>query len=304
MSTYTHDHPELMETRQKMIVFKAYAQQSQQGFKLFKRVPHTTGFVDRMKMAGLPKFRLKGEGAPVAFADPVQGTRVREVIQTFALGYRASHEAMRDDQHDILNKVPADLGDAARDYQESLMADLINDQFTGTFYTGLDGLALMSASHTSLRPEVGLRSNLVSPAADLDVTGLEAILTLRRTTQSEEGRYIEVGGSTLAVHPSLEHRAYVLLNTALRPGTANNDVSTVVSSRSGLTVMSWSFKSSLTNWSVHDTPEKNGLEVRERETLTFAEAKDSDTFDRKFYGYFRWKVLMNDWVGNFGSNFS
>ena len=304
MATYTHDNPELMETRQKMIVFKRYSQQAQQGWKLFKRVPHTTGFVDRMKVAGLPTFRLKGEGQPVAFGDGVQGTRYREVIQTFALGYRISHEAMKDDQHDILNRMPGDLGDSARDYQERLMADVINDQFTGSIFTGLDALALMSSAHTSLRPEVGNRSNIISPAADLDVTGLEAIMTLRRTAQSEEGRYIEVGQSVLCVHPALEHRAYVLLNTQMRPGTANNDVNTVVSSRSGLTVMSWPFKSSQTNWSVHDSPEKNGLEVREREELTFAEAKDSDTFDRKFYAYFRWKPILNDWVGNFGSNFS
>jgi len=303
MATFTSNFPELLETRDKMIFFKQFTQIPVLYPTLFEVRRSTKAFEDRIRVAGLGRFQLKPEGSPVAFDDPVQGVRRRVAHQTYAEGFRATHEALEDDQWNILDKMPADLGDAARDYRERLAWDLRNDAFAGATYTGLDGLSLLNAAHTNLRPEATAVSNVLAPAVALSVTGLESIMTLKRTTDSEEGRFVSLGQAYVVVAPALEHALYVLLETEFRPGTADNDLSTVRSTRSGLQPLVSPYVTSATNWTVHDRPGRNSLVWNEREDVNFSRARDADTFDMKFYGTFRCSVMFSEWRGNWGSNF-
>lgn len=304
MATLSGNFPELLETRDKEIFFKKYTQQEQKFRSLFSVKPSTKAHEDRMRVAGLGTFQSKPEGTPVAFSDPIEGTRRRVIHTTYALGYRATMEAIADDQWDILDQMPADLGDSARDHQERVAWDLINDGFDGNRHTGLDAAALFG-THTALRPEVNqAQTNELTPAVQLSITGLETIMTSAMTTLSEEGRYIDLSNSLLVIHPTEAHNAYVLLETVQKSGSADNDVSTVVSSRSGLTPLITPFKTSTRSWSVHDSPGRNSLVWNDRMGLDFARGKDADTFDQKHYGYYRASVMFSEWRGNWGSNFS
>ena len=304
MATFSANTPELLSTLEKKIFFKNFTQAPQKFRDLFESKTSKKAYEDRLRVAGLGTFQVKPEGTPVAFSDPIEGTRRRVIHTTYALGFRVTKESFGDDQWDIIQQMPADLGDSGRDHQERIAWDLINDGYAGNRHTGLDGLSLFNALHTRLRPELSTQSNIISPAVALSITGLETIMTLGRTTQSEEGRYVDLDMGLLVIHPTEEHNAYVLLETTQKSGSTDNDVSTVVSTRSGLTPLATPFKTATRSWSIHARPGKNSLAWNDRETMDFDRAKDADTFDMKFYGYYRASVMFSEWRNNWGSNFS
>ena len=306
MGTFTFNHPELLERDEKEIFFKTFAMRELLYPLLFKVKPSTKAYEDGMRVAGLGTFHTKPEGTPVGFDDPVSGARVRTVHTTYALGFRVTMEMAEDDQHDIISQMPADLGESARDHQERLAWSLVNDAFSGSTYTGLaDGAAAVSlcnSTHTNLKTGT-TQSNILSPAVALSVTGLESLMTLASTTQSQEDRYIMLDQSKLVFHPNLQHTAHVLLNTEFRPGSSDNDRSTVVSSRSGImpiTKTGIPYLSSQTAWFLAGSD--SDLTWNKRKDLTFDSAKDSDSFDQKYYAHYRASVMFRRWEGFWGSN--
>ena len=304
MATFTFNHPELLEADQKLIFFKEFMMQELMYPALFNELNSVKGYEDGMRVAGLGTFHTKPEGTPFGFDDPVSGTKVRNVHTVFGLGYRVTMEMADDDQHDIIDQMPADLGDAARDHMERLAWSLVNDAFTGTTYTGLtDGGAagaLCSSTHTNLKTGT-TQSNILSPAVSLSTTGLESMMTLASLTTSDEDRYIDMSQSKLVYHPNNQHKAHVLLNTEYAPGGSDNDRSTVVTSQSGITPcrrQGIPYLTSTTNWYIAGDSD---LRWYTRKPLTFERAKDSDTLDQKFYAYYRALVCFFEWRGFWGS---
>ena len=308
MAIFSANFPEAMETRAKEWFFRNYMQLPLMFPKIFKRQRSTTRQEDAIRAAGFGTFMDKAEGTPVAFDDPVEGSRIRTTHTTFALGYRATWEAIEDDQWDILDQMPADLGDAARDHQERIAWALLNDAFAGNTFTGLDGLALFSTAHTTLRAGVGTQSNSLSPAIELGVAGLEAAMTLARNTQSEEGRQINVQLRKLLYNPALMHTAFTLLNTEYRMGSADNDKSTVATTRSGISPvedMGVPYITSTTSWSLHTgNSGKEALRWFDRANLFFERGRDALTWDQLHWGGYRAHVALRDWRGHVGSNFA
>jgi hypothetical protein len=305
MGTFTFNHPELLERDTKDIFFKNFGMIPLLYTSLFNVKTSTKAYEDGMRVAGLGTFHTKPEGTPIGFDDPVSGSKVRTVHTTYGLGFRVTMEMSDDDQHGIISQMPADLGDSARDHQERLAWSLVNDAFAGSTYTGLtDGStagALCQASHTALKTGT-TQSNILSPAVALSVTGLESLMTTASTTQSEEDRYISLNQSKLVFHPNLQHTAHVLLNTEFRPGSSDNDRSTVVSSRSGIVPLIRTgvpYLSSTTAWFISGD---NDLTWNNRKSLTFDRAKDSDSFDQKFMAHYRASVMHREWRGFWGSN--
>ena len=247
MATLTPQFFRLLEAEEKQVMFKEFLVQERFYTQLFGTKSSTKAYEDRMQVAGLGTFVTKAEGTPIAFDDPVQGGQVRTVHQTYALGWRATMEMMEDDQFSIMGQMSADLGDSARDHQERLAWGLVNDGFTGTTYTGLEGDTLFQTAHTQLRAGTGSVSNILSPAVALSATGIEDIMTLADTTTSLEGRFIQLNPNILLIHPNLQHTAYELLQTEYKVDSADNNRSTVVSSRSGLKPLQVPYLSSQTN---------------------------------------------------------
>ena len=307
MATFSANFAELMETRDKRIVFLNFGMQELQYTSVFTVRTSKKAFEDRMRVQGLGGFQLKAEGTPVAFSDPIEGTRRRVTHQTFALGYRVTWEATEDEQWNVLNRMPADLGESARDHQERLAWDLFNDSFTGSTHTTVDNAALFINTHTNVGGNITNGSNILSPPVALSVTGLEDIMTLGRTTRSEENRFINMQQSTLLYHPDNAHAAHVLLETTTRPGTSDNDVSTVVTSRSGITptVMAGvPYLTSTLAWYVLAPKGSNEIFWNNRAALFFEQGRDAQTFDLLHIAAYRASVQVDDWRGAWGSNFA
>jgi hypothetical protein len=305
MGTFTFNHPELLERDEKDIFFKNFAMIPLLYTKLFTTKKSTKAYEDGMRVAGLGTFHTKPEGTPIGFDDPVSGARARTVHTTYGLGFRVTMEMSEDDQEDIIRQMPADLGDSARDHQERLAWSLVNDGFAGATYTVLaDGAAAVSlcnATHTALKTGT-TQSNILSPAVALSMTGLESMMNLASLTTSEEDRYQDTAISTLVFHPNLQHTAHVLLETEFRPGTSDNDRSTVVSSKSGITPLVRQGVPYLTSTTAWFGSGRNDLTWNNRKSLTFDRSKDSDSFDSKFMAHYRASVMVREWRGFWGSN--
>lgn len=307
MATFSANFPEAMETRAKEWFFKNFTMLPLMFPKLFVRRPSTKRFEDRIRAAGFGTFQEKVEGEPVAFDDPIEGQRRRSTHTVFGLGYRATWEAIDDDQWNILDQMPSDLGESARDHQERNAWAVENDGYAGATFTGLDGLSLYNTAHTSLRPGVGVQSNSLTPALALGVPGLEAAMTAARTVLSEEGRQVNVVLKKLLYHPNLQHTAYTLLATEYRPGSDDNDRSTVVSTRSGLTPVEDQgvpYLTSQTAWSVHSSGRKEALLWYDRAQLFFERGRDTVTFDQLHWAAYRAHAAIAEWRGHIGSNFA
>lgn len=302
MATLTPQFFELLEADQKRIYFQSFSQQAEKWPKLFERATSTKAYEDRLRIGGLGTLAVKPEGTPIAFDDPIQGTRVRSVHSTYGLGWRATMEMMQDDQFGIMDRMSSELGEATRDHRERLAWSLVDDFFTGTTYTGLEGDTLGSATHANLKAG-GTQSNILAPAVALGVAGLEAMMTLAMVTTSDEGRFIDLEQGILVIHPNLAHQAHVLLNTEREVDTANWNVSTVASSRSGLMPVVVPWLSSTTHWTVHAPPGRNSLTFSERMAPEFSAAPDPDTKDQKHYVVWRGMVYFSEWRGNWGSAF-
>jgi len=307
MTTFSANTPEAMETRAKEYFFKNFMQLPLMFPKWMSRRPSTKRFEDRIRAAGFGSFAEKAEGGPLAFDDPVEGQRRRSTHTVFGLGYRATWEAIEDDQWNILDQMPGDLGDAARDHQERIAWAVENDGFAGATFLGLDGLSLYNTAHPSIRPGVAAQSNTLTPALALGVAGLEAAMNAARVTLSEEGRQINVMLRKLLYHPNLQHTAYTLLNTEFRPGTADNDRSTVVSTRSGIVPVEDQgvpYLTSQSAWSVHSTGRKEAILWYDRAQLFFERGRDSITMDQLHWGAYRAHPAIAEWRGHLGSNFA
>ncbi len=302
MATQTSAFFELLEADAKDIFFKTFAMIPELWPQLFKSEPSNRAYVDGMRVAGFGTLVTKPEGTPIAFDDPIQGTRVRTVHTTYGLGTRTTMEMIDDDQFGVMKDLIADLGDSTRDHRERLAWGLLDDGFTGTTYTGLEGDTLFSDTHSLLKA-TGTASNELVPAVALGITGIESIMTLARTTVSEEGRFQNIPMSILCIPPDLEHQAYVLLNTVFQTGSGNNDLNTVASSRNGLTPLIVPYKTSTSAWTVHAPPGQNSLTWNNRKDVEFTTAADPNTKDMKNYALYRASVMFREWRGNFGSNF-
>jgi hypothetical protein len=127
-------------------------------------------------------------------------------------------------------------------------------------------------------------------------------MTQASTMTSDEDRFINMQQTKLVFHPNLQHTAHVLLNTEFRPGSSDNDRSTVVSTRSGISpchINGVPYLSSTTAWFLAGDAD---LTWNNRKSLTFDQAKDSDSFDLKHYAHYRASVMFREYRGFWGSN--
>ena len=297
--------PELLEPWVKKIFFKRFARRKNQFEEVFNVDSSSRAFEDTFAVAGLGTFTVKPEGVPVTYDDPVQGDRKRTIMLTFALAFRVTMELMEDDQHGLIRKMPGDLAESGDYSMETLAAGLVNDAFAGASYTGLpegDGTrrALCSTAHVFLKNSVDTWSNALSPAVALSTSGIEAAITIARKQKGEEGRYVQLRLVKLIVPPELEWTARKLLDTDREPFSADNTSNEI--GKEGISIMSWVHLSSATRWFMSAPKTDTTLTFYKRKGMTFDEATDSDTFDRKFMAHYRANVTFDDPRGIVGSN--
>lgn len=301
MATTTAQFPESIDPRMARLFFNEYSLIDRLYSQVFNVTPSTKAFEEDFKVAGFGGFRLKPEGSPVSYDDPVEGSRRRIVHQVFALGFRITMEMLDDDQHSVMSKMPEDLGRSGRDHQERLAWDLFNDAFAGNRHTNVDAIA-MCANNQPLLKAGGTVSNELIPGVALSVAGLESIRVLADTTVDESNRFIPLTDlKTLLIHPAERSNAEVILQTEFRPGTSDNDINTMSSSRSGLAPFHVPFLTDTDAWFVLSSKRNHTIEYLERKSMDFGRSGDAETRDRKWDAIYRASIRVGTRHGIWGS---
>lgn len=178
--------------------------------------------------------KTKNEGAATTF-DNNAGQRYiynQEHLE-IALGYAITRKAIDDNLYKTQFQ-PSNLGlmESFVQTKEIYGANVFN---TGNVYNaavGGDGQPLFSATHPT---DAGAYAN--RPTVDVDLnesTLLSGMIQIRRNFIDTAGLKFYARARKLVIPPELEPTAIRLLQTELRPGTADNDVNAIRSTAGGL----------------------------------------------------------------------
>lgn len=246
-------------------------------------------------MAGFGLARLKPEGTPVTYDDPVQGASKRYIHNQYALAWQVTEEMQADEKYNLMKQMPAELSKSCRQLVESLGAGVLNGAFSST--TVADGLALCHTAHPLLRG--GTYQNRLNPDADLSVTSTQDMLIIFENMVNQAGLKMRLEPKNLWITPSLQFVAGEVLQSQFKPYTGNNEIN-VVQGRLQPAVLH--FLTAPNAWFVTADNSEHRMRLFWRKKYTTKTIDDFETFGTKNNISFRLSVGADTWEGVAGSN--
>lgn len=202
-------------------------------------------FVEDFKMAGFGALQPIAEGGPVTYDEALTPIRRRYDYIQRGLGYQITDKLVRNEQFGQVELFERDLRRSVDDDLETFVAALYNNATNTTISAGFDGLALASTAHT--RQDGGAtQANRPTTLSALDLAGLQAGLIQFNKWLNDRGRPIRGTVKKLVITPDLELTAREILESQMRPDTANN--ATNVITRYGLDIVVWRYLTGTTFW--------------------------------------------------------
>ena len=244
-------------------------------------------------MMGFGKLTPYEDGSPPDFDVVTQGPEKEVTFTDYGKGWMVTRNTYDDDLTGNLKKVPKKFSEASQYTLETLWWDILNSGFVTTARTGIDGLALFSASHTQINGDTA--SNLGSSA--LSETTLTAGIQAFREMTNEQGQPISMAPKVLVIPTALEWTAKRLLLSPLRPGTADNDYN--VFKDENLRYMVVPYLTSTTAWFL--LAEGHDLRHIWRRNVGMRSYDDEATKSGVFIIDFRVAEEFWDWRGSYGN---
>lgn len=166
------------------------------------------------------------DGTPVTYQNGGTLYIQRYTYKVYGMAFALTRVLVEDGDHISLGKTfSRHLAQSMVETKETLAANIINRAFNGS-YLGGDGVSLVSASHPIFN---GTFSNQLTTAANLSQTSLEQMLVQIRGAVDNNGKKITLTPKKIVCAPANLFQAEVILKSALRTGTANNDINPVKS---------------------------------------------------------------------------
>lgn len=172
--------------------------------------------------------QLKVEGGPTTF-DNAAGQRFVYNLEhrSVGLGFSITREALDDNLYkDSFNPQSMGLLESFAQTKDIFAATLLNTGQTYNPMIGGDGQPLFSTAHPI---DNGTYANTPTVPLDLNESAVESSLNQIRTFPDQAGLLALLRGRKLVVPVALQWVAERLTKTELRTGTANNDISAIVS---------------------------------------------------------------------------
>lgn len=208
-----------------------YQQIPTQWSKVFRKGKSEMALERTAEMRYLPLAQLKNEGAATSF-DNNSGERYvyNQEHNEIALGYSITRKAIDDNLYKAQFQ-PSNLGlqTSFQQTTEIYGANVFNTANVYNAAVGGDGVSLCSTSHPY---DGGTYANRPTVDLDLNENSIYAALIAIRQFPDLAGLRIFARGRKLVVPINQEYVAIRLLQTELRPGTANNDVNAIIGSGS------------------------------------------------------------------------
>jgi Mu-like prophage major head subunit gpT len=262
--------------------------------------PKRATFEEETKLSGFSAAPVKSEGAAISYDNAQEAWTTRYSHETIALGFSITEEAIEDNLYDSLSaRYTKALARGMAYTKQVKAASVLNNGFSSS-YLGGDGVALFSTAHPLVSG--GTNSNTVSTGVDLNETSLEAAVIQIAAWTDERSLLIAAKPRKLVVPPSLMFVATRLLETKLRVGTNNNDISAINNNGTipeGYTVNH--FLTDVNAWFLlTDVP--NGLKHFVRTPLQNSMDGDFDTGNVRYKSRERYSFGWSDPLGVWGSS--
>jgi|TARA_R100000234_G_C5000095_1_gene179932 hypothetical protein len=256
-------------------------------------------FEEEVMLSGFGNAQTKSEGAGVSFDSANEAYTARYTHETIALAFALTEEAIEDNLYDRLGaRYTKALARSMAHTKQVKAAATLNNAFSSSF-TGGDGVELCSTAHPLSGG--GTFANEPSVAADLNETSLEDALISISTFVDERNMIIALRGMKLIIPPQLQFIADRLLESTLRPGTADNDVN--ATRNMGMIPDGYTVNHFLTDTDAFfiKTDSPNGFKLFERSPLATSMEADFDTGNMRFKARERYSFGFSDPRCVFGS---
>ena len=255
-------------------------------------------FEEEVMLAGFGTAPVKGEGSAITFDDAQETYTARYTMETIALAFSITEEAIEDNLYDRLaSRYTRALARSMSQTKQVKAAAVLNNAFSTSYPIG-DGAALCSSAHPSL---TGDQRNLLSTAADLNETSLEQMLIDIAGLTDERDLKVAVRGMKLLIPKELQFIAERVLNSTLRAGTADNDINAMKAM--GMLPEGATVNHFLTDTDAYfiKTDAPNGFKLFQRTPIRTAMEGDFDTGNMRFKARERYSFGVSDWRGVFGT---
>jgi hypothetical protein len=238
------------------------------------------------------------DGMPVTYQSGGVLFLKRYVYKVYGLAFALTKVLVEDGDHIRIGQTYAKhLAQSLIETKETLAANVLNRAFTSA-YAGGDGKPLVATDHPIVN---GVFSNQLATAAALSQTSLEQILIQIRNAVDNNGKRIRLNPQKIVTGPSNVFQAETLLKSALRVGTADNDINPVKSM--GLLSEGQANLSRITSttawWVQTDAPE--GLKLMMRRGLEKSMEGDFETDSMRYKATERYDLGWTDPRSVFGT---
>jgi hypothetical protein len=199
-----------------------YARYDNEASEIYDTESSERAFEEEVMLSGFGSAPVKTEGTAVSFDDAQEAYTARYTMETIALAFSITEEAIEDNLYDRLaSRYTKALARSMSNTKQVKGAATLNNAFDSNFVGG-DGLELISTAHVLVNGNTW--RNEPSTAADLNETSLENGLIDVAGYVDERGLKVSVRGQKLIIPAALQFVADRLLESTLRPGTADNDI--------------------------------------------------------------------------------
>ena len=274
-----------------------YKRYENQHAEIYATETSDRAFEEEVMLSGFANAQVKPEGSGVVFDNAQETFTARYTMETVALAFAITEEAVEDNLYDRLSSryTKALARSMANTKQVKSVAPLING-FT-TFNSG-DNTTLFNTAHPTI---AGTVSNTLATAADLNETSLEQSFIDIAAFTDERGLKIAAKGVKMIVPSALQFQAERLMKSEGRVQTADNDINAIRSM--GMVPQGYRVNNFLTDpnafYIITDVP--NGMKHFIRTPIKTAMEGDFDTGNLRFKARERYQFGVSDYRGIFAS---
>ena len=277
--------------------YKQYADETKQ---IFVTESSDRAFEEEVMLSGFGDAAVKPEGQGVSFDTAQETYTARYTMETIALAFAITEEAIEDNLYDRLaSRYTKALARSMASTKNTKGAAILNTGFTGSGNpTYGDGQVLLIAAHPTLS---GTQTNILSTASDLNETSLEQAMIDIAAFKDERGLKVAAKARKLIIPSALQFTAERLLKSQGRVGTADNDINALKNMNmipEGYVVNH--YLSDTDAWFV-TTDVPNGLKHFDRAPLKTSMEGDFDTGNVRYKARERYVFGVSDWRGIFGT---
>ena len=256
-------------------------------------------FEEEVMLSGFANAAVKPEGSGVVFDNAQETYTARYTMETVALAFAITEEAIEDNLYDRLASryTKALARSMANTKQIKAVDPLIQGLPTTDNFDSGDGVSLFNTAHPTI---AGTVSNTLATQADLNETSLEQSLIDIAAMTDERGLKIAARGVKMIVPSELQFTAERLMKSQGRTSTADNDINAIASM--GMIPQGYRVNNFLTDtdafYIITDVP--NGMKYFERTPIRTAMEGDFDTGNVRYKARERYRFGVSDYRGIVG----